>query len=207
MLLAALAVAAAVCWLTTRSRRATAVTALAGVALVGLLDSPIDALAPIAQAERNGTTVYPTTGRGTTPALLEGLTWVRDHTPADAVLAVNNHYIDDEGTDPREFQYAAFSERRVAIQSWAYTPEAFAVGLDRVFEGALPFPRLTRLNDAVFARADRRALAELRRDPGVDFLLADRRFAGPGTDLASLGRVAFANRAVQVIDVRAPAAS
>ena len=84
----------------------------------------------------------------------EGVTWLREHTPAEAVLVTTNHRI----------LISALAERRVLFESGRFTPEVHAD--DR---GPDPW-------------RERRELSErLRDDPRPD-LLADVRDLLPGTD-------------------------
>jgi hypothetical protein len=100
-----------------------------------------------------------------TPEAYRALSWVRDETPEDAVIAVN----DD---DQFGFEYTGFSERAAFIQGWAYTRESFNRGYDRVTAGEIPlFTERRALNAAAFA-GDPKALAALA-GAGVDYLVVD----------------------------------
>ena len=81
---------------------------------VSALTSPILAL-PSARAAlagepiANGRTVI-------VPGLLSALYWLRDHTSVNAVLAVNNHWIDPGRTFGKFYYYTALSERQAFIE-------------------------------------------------------------------------------------------
>ena len=60
----------------------------------------------------------PAAVRGLTPGLLEALDWLQQHSPVDAVIAVNNHWIDPGDRDGRYYYYSAVSERRVFIEGY-----------------------------------------------------------------------------------------
>jgi hypothetical protein len=89
-----------------------------GLVLAGAFDVALNDVKP-ALARPSGTK----SGRALTPALFRALTWLRDRTPTDSVIAVNNG-------EALEFDYPAFSERRTffgalevgAIRSASGTP-------------------------------------------------------------------------------------
>ncbi len=140
------------------------------------------------------------TSRGLTPALLTGLRWIRSHTPATAVLAVNNHYSDPSTYDSKYLYYSAFAERRVFLESWHYTDEGVAAA--RRSETIQPFPGRWRLNQAVFLHADRRAAEQLHARYGVDVLVVDRVHEHNALDLSPVGRLVFSNPAVEIYWLR-----
>ncbi len=118
-----------------------------------------------------------------TPGRLAALDWIRDHTPTGAVLAVNN-------SDPFNFQYAAFAERRVFLEGWGYSRQA----LDDNAPTFLPngpstvFPDRYALNARAFA-GDTGALSKLANDYGVRYLVVDSS-GGVAVDAAALARAA-----------------
>lgn len=183
----------------SHSRTAIGPLICAAIMGLGLLDGPLDTVPRSIDAARHDTVFYATGGRGLTNELLTGLRWIRDRTPNEAVIAVNNHFTDDEGSDPRAFQYSAFSERRVYLQSWLYTPGAARLGSDRVREGAQPYPELERVNTGAF-EGDRGALQELRR-AGVGYLVLDRRYGHASARLSRSATRVFSNPAVVVFEL------
>lgn len=139
-----------------------------------------------------------------TSGLYRGLVWIRGHTSDDAVLAVNNYYERLQyGRRPQYFYYSAFAERRVFLEGWLATPRAWKLGGEAVAVGRrIPFPRRLALNEAVFRRADRRALRTLARDYGVRYLVDDRvRGGAVSPRLGRLGRVVFSNSDVAIYAV------
>jgi hypothetical protein len=54
-----------------------------------------------------------------TPSLYEGLTFLREHTDKDAIIASYRSFIYSDD-NPRFFYYSAFSERRVVVEGWQY---------------------------------------------------------------------------------------
>jgi hypothetical protein len=129
--------------------------------------------------------------QGMTAALYRGLLWVRAHTRPCEVLAVNNHLI-KAGAGPgysSYYYYSAFSERRVFLESWGFTPEAA--------EGGQPFRARLALEDRATIDGDPAALRELRRD-GVRYVLIDELHGGGADEPASVSRRVFANGALVV---------
>src|SRR5690606_11294779 len=49
--------------------------------------------------------------------------WIRDHSGVDDLVATNRHCTAAQGDpcDPRRFFVAAYSERQVLVEGWAYT--------------------------------------------------------------------------------------
>jgi hypothetical protein len=126
---------------------------------------------------------------GMTAALYRGLRWVHAHTDSCDVLAVNNHYGNAQHTDSIYFYYSAFTERRVFLESWGYTP-----GGD---EGKQPFPARLALSDLATARGDREALRKLERD-GVSYVLIDKTHGGGAFEPQSASVLVFSNSALDV---------
>jgi hypothetical protein len=180
------------------ARWAATFLACAAVLAVGVLDAPGDYLEPAVTG--GGRPAVNPLYRPMSPDVYRSLEWVRDHTPFDAVLAVNNQWIGPARTVPHEFNYSAFSERRVFIEGWAYSQGV----RDRGFLTANvnPFPERLRLNDAAFL-GDGSALAAMKRDYGVRYLLVDPGGGDP-VDLPELERSARVVRGgpVPVFEVR-----
>jgi len=190
----AVGLAGAVRWLL---RRRITVGPLICAALIGLalLDSPIDTIPRSIDRAENGT-VSSSGGRGLTKELFAGLRWIRQRTPDSSVIAVNNHFTDDAGRDPRAFQYSAFSERRVYLQSWRYTPGTSRIGPDRGRKGAHPYPKLARINAGAF-NGNKRALRALLR-AGVTYLVLDRRYGPSPKRISRSAEQVFSNTALIV---------
>jgi hypothetical protein len=135
---------------------------------------------------------------GLTTDLLRGLEWLRQHTQPSAVIAVNNH--DLSGSDgSRYVYYSAFSERRVFLESWEYTPQgARYVSLGRT---ATPFPRLLAINDAAVLRASPAAISLLHDRYGVRYIVIDRHHGPASANLARVARLAYSNPDIAVFGV------
>jgi hypothetical protein len=157
----------------------------AAILAVGALATPIDNLEPVIS---NPTAASQNLTKKMTPGLYGALTWIRDETPTDTVIAVNNQWIDPGNKAPLAFIYSAFGERRVFLEGWAYSQAARDVGYANVAAGLNPFANRLRLNLAAFTRADLRALGTMVRDYGVRYLLIDE-LNGYPADRRGLRRV------------------
>jgi hypothetical protein len=154
------------------------------VLVVGILDAPIGKLIPAL----TNAPVTQEKGRRITPELYGALTWIRDNTPADSVIAVNDQYT-FTFTGPFEFDYSAFSERRVFLEGWGYSARLRDQRYDQVATGqGNPFAGRLKLNEAAFMRGDRRALRIMADRYGVRYLVVDQ-VNGYPADLQALGRV------------------
>ena len=197
--------AVVVVWIACRGRpagRAVLPIAAAGaVVLTGALDTPLHVGAAIVPALRSGRPLHAGDSagdRGLTPGLQRALAWIRSHTPADAVLAVNNQFSDNLRLSPTYYYYSAFGERRVFLEGWVDT--IAAAGLRNPV--SVPFPWRLRLNDAVFSEADPQALSVMEHRYGVRYLFVDRVHGSADPRLAALGHLVFRNSAAIVYRVR-----
>ena len=175
-----------------------AVVAVVALLTAGLLDAPADRLPDIAsRALADDEAVHreadPVRERGLSIPLAEGLRWVRDHTDEDALLAVDNHLRRVASGESRFYYYSALSERRVYLESWDFTDQVLASGVETGFN---PFPARLALNDSVYTGKGGRAAAALKRR-GVDYVLVDRVNAPPPSNHIP-GRVVFRNDALVV---------
>jgi hypothetical protein len=129
--------------------------------------------------------------QGMTAALYRGLTWVREHTSPCDVLAVNNHLIKARaGPDYSSYYYySAFSERRVFLESWDFTPEGA--------NGGQPFRARLALNTLATSDADPAALRKLRQ-LGVRYVLIDELHGGGAPEPSSVSKRVFASSALVV---------
>jgi hypothetical protein len=119
--------------------------------------------------------------------------WLRDHSGPDDVVATDLHcrlaVVGSQPCDARHFWVAAYSERHVLVEGWAYTQ--MAIGRARtlgVNPNVVPFwdPALLARNDLAFAQPTPANVAALQAGYGVRWLFADLTIADP----AALGRVA-----------------
>jgi hypothetical protein len=145
-----------------------AVAALAG----GAIAVPLTWAPSLAIRVASGRPLYDTWDKGLTAGLYRGLTWVRQNTPVDTVLAVNNFSVEPH-RDAKEFVYSAFSQRRVVLEGWDYTPETAKTGTFSLPLPHTPFPGRVVAECAAIDFADPRAIAFLRDQYGADYLFAD----------------------------------
>jgi hypothetical protein len=136
--------------------------------------------------------------RGMTAALYRGLLWVRAHTTTCDILAVNNHSTSAREVDSIYFYYSAFSERRVFLESWSYTPGGTY--------NRQPFPARYALNNRAVILGEPRALRELA-SMGVGYVLIDKLHGTGAREPADVSRLVFSNSALDVYRLAAPAAS
>jgi hypothetical protein len=152
----------------------------AALILVGALATPFDYLRPGIQGASAASSGF---GKQVDPGLFDALAWIRDETPTDAVIAVDNQWIDEGNTVPLEFAYSAFAERRTFLEGWGYTQAARDRGFANVVTGPNPFAARLDLNTRAFA-GDPAALRELA-DAGVSYIVVDSLAAYP-SDLTAL---------------------
>lgn len=127
-------------------------------------------------------------GRPLTPELYGALTWIRDETSPQSVIAVNKQVTE---TGPYEFNYGAFSERRVFLAGWGYSGDYSDRHPLTASSGVTSNPYAERLerNEAAFERPDRSDLEMLSEQFGVHYLVVDQ-VNGYPADLPALGRAA-----------------
>jgi hypothetical protein len=135
---------------------------------------------------------------GMTPGIFSALTWLREHSPVDAVLAVSNHWINPLKTDGRYYYYSAFSERQVFIE--AYDPVRYGI-TTHTSAAFRNFAMRQRLNDEVFSGADVNALRVLTQQYAVRFLFIDRIHGSVDPSVVQLGRIVFTNRDATIVAV------
>jgi hypothetical protein len=137
-----------------------------------------------------------------TAGLYRGLRWVRDNTPSDAVLVVNNHSLYPDRSDSKYFYYSAFAERRVVLESWDYTPQTAARGVFSLPEVLSPFPRRLRLS---IADGDGRALRALVCDYGATHVVVDKAHGAASPrlrELEAIGSPMYSNWDLDVYEIR-----
>lgn len=174
------------------------------VLVAGALDRPVE-------LARSGVrTKEPVAaGRRWTPELYDAMAWIRDNTPGDAVVAVNN-------AEALEFGYAAFSERRTFLGGWGYSLAIRETGYAAVKHGlatgtvgsagAELFAPRVRLNDRAFRSVDPQAISALGAEHDVRYLVVDETNGFP-VDLDALRQVAqpvYAAPGVTVLELRSP---
>lgn len=138
----------------------------AALVLVGAIGSVANYVVPGLSGAPPSSAEAPTT-EAVTPDLYGALSWVRDNTPDDAVIAANT-------TNAFDFKRAAFAQRPTFVAGTAYTREATDRGYDKeLARGFVDInPDRRALNAAAFA-GDPAALATLEDEYGVGFLVID----------------------------------
>jgi hypothetical protein len=184
-------------------RRELGLLLVIGFATVGALDLPLDQGPDAVNRIQNDQPFFNAGETGLNNGLYDGLAWIRDHTSADAVLAVNNYEERNGGfVLPVYVYYSAFAERRVFLEGWLFSAASWnIVGQDALTSRKVPFPERLRLNRAVFERADAQALRVLVRNYGVRYLVDDRLQGKASPALGRLGRMAYMNPSVIVYAV------
>ncbi|MGI5246018.1 hypothetical protein [Dactylosporangium sp. CA-139066] len=139
--------------------------------------------------------LWPVVTQGT----LEAGRWLRDHSDPNDLVATNMHcaYEGRRGRsacDRRHFGIAAYSERRVLVESWAYTAEAHNQ------EAVQGVPQehtrywnagLLADNDAAFADPSPRTIGVLRDEYHVRWLFTEDDIMPPSPDLPRYATLMF----------------
>ncbi len=195
---AAVATAVRLVWRSAADPRRLGLAAMVmlPVLVFGALDVPVH-IAP--ETVETGAEPLYANGWGYVPGgLVAGLDWARAHSATTAVLAANNYQLQGPTPDPTltswpaYMYYSALSQRRVFLEGWFET--AAVLGKS----DANPFPDRRKLNDAVFQRADPRALSILRAQYGVRYLIVDMVNGTAGPALGTIARLAYENRDVKI---------
>jgi hypothetical protein len=172
--------------------------------VVAALNTPLDIAPHLIDRILAGQPPYVQAGKQVTPGIARGLTWLRDHSSPNAIVAVNNYSTGRRRRHgplpaPDEYIYSALAERRVFLEGWAYANRSFQLGEGAVLRGRKePFPDRRRLNDALFKRADRRALRVLVDRYHVRYLVVDRIHGGATPRLGGLAVLAYGNSDISI---------
>ncbi len=176
---------------------------LAVMLLCGVIDKPLDTAARNAYRLWKHRPVYNEVNRNLTAGLYSGLNWIRENTPKNAVIAVNEHYVDETKLDPRYFDYSAFSERRIFLEGWAYTVAAYRSGYADVITGkASAYPDRSELCSRVFEHGDEAAINLLIQEYGVTHLLVDRVHGHATPKLDALATRVFDHADVTIYQIK-----
>ncbi|MDG6101891.1 hypothetical protein Daura_37475 [Dactylosporangium aurantiacum] len=178
-ILALLAVATAVVAWRYRARLGTIRPAALAVALMLGFSLPtaisqISALYPDGRdyGWKDRADLWPIVTEGT----VEAGRWLRARSTADDLIATNAHCVylsPADGCDRRHFGIAAYSERRVLVESWAYTAEAHS---QEQSQGVIQqytmywHPQTIIDNDAAFTDPSPQTVGRLRDQYGVRWL-------------------------------------
>ncbi|MCO5989118.1 DUF2298 domain-containing protein [Actinoallomurus spadix] len=125
---------------------------------------------------------------------LEAGRWLRDHSRPDDLVATNSLCGSGDGCDERHFAVAAYTERRVLVESWRFTARNHSIAARRGLpDGSVPFwdrPRLAA-NDAAFHHPSAEALRRLHDTYGVRWLFADASRDRPAAGLERFARLRY----------------
>ena len=200
----ALALGAA--FLRGRARLWLGALTVGAVMLSAALDSPLDVIPHTVRQLDNGAPLHTTSRAGLRPRELEGMEWIRDHLPDDAVLSVSNDRTPHTfRLGPTDSDYTAFAEQRTFREAWSYTPRANAIGQRDVAAGRKdPFPKRTALERNLFERGDPRAARIMARRFGVGYVVVSRKDGAVNAGVYRLGPLVYSNPAVDVIKLSPP---
>lgn len=128
--------------------------------------------------------------------------FVHQHSSPDDVVATNGHCraMVEGWCDSRQFWLSAYTERSVLIEGWAFAPRAVTLGISPF--GPFWDQRLYQLNETAFETPTEQALARLRDENGVRWLVVDREAGAESPDLARLADRRFDNGRVAVYQLR-----
>ncbi|MER7006191.1 hypothetical protein ABT297_24540 [Dactylosporangium sp. NPDC000555] len=210
--LAALAAAGLVAALLARRARTAFAAALVVVFLLGC--TAPTALRQVGYAYADGrdkgwherADLWPVVTEGT----VEAGRWLRDHSSPNDLVATNMHcaYEGRRGKsacDRRHFGIAAYSERRVLVESWAYTAEAHN---QQAIQGAAQehtrywHPRLLADNDAAFSDPSPRTIGVLRDRYNVTWLFTEDDIMPPSPELPRYATLMFRSGHCAVYRIR-----
>ncbi|HEX7745989.1 MAG TPA: hypothetical protein VF462_12085 [Micromonosporaceae bacterium] len=174
---------------------AMVLTILAGGAIATaweLPKRPPDTPAPTVPLDRAGAT-----SRGQ----VDAARWIRDHSDVNDLVMTNRHCTtpaEPANCESRRFVVAAFSERQVLLEGWAYTPMSAKLGPHGRDSLTVSYwqPDLLRLNDGFIAEPTAEAARELQ-NRGVRWIFVDHtrpyaktlepyaklRYQAPGVDV------------------------
>lgn len=162
-----------------RLGRGTA-SGVVGIALLVVAVVPVVTALPQYELPEPSEQLEPTGPRAFGSDQVDAARWLRDHSQGDALVATNRHcgVPEWESCDSRRFHVAAWTERQVLVEGWAYTPSWFASldlddpDRDPVYE---PFSRSTLItrNDSFLTDPTPDGAAAMR-EIGVDWLFVDK---------------------------------
>jgi len=137
--------------------------------------------------------MVPGTGNGgwLTKGLYEALSFLRDRSPVDAVVAVNGPFLNDGQTSLADYYYSAFSERRIFLEGWFHSADYQAHVTRNVREHAAQLGRRRARSEAMltapnpysgrvavllrlFEENDPASFSRLAAQHKIDYLLVDK---------------------------------
>jgi len=173
---------------------------LGALALIGLLDTPLDNVTKWRQLP-NAEPVAIAFYHHMTPAIYDGMRWLRDNTPTNAVIALST--TESANVDPVYFFAAGFTERRMFFGGFGNSNQTHHLGFDKVARGEIhPFPERLALNQRVFLQADAQALQRMAREYGVTHLMVVKGHGGRAVDLKAIAQPVFTNAEIEIFAVQ-----
>jgi hypothetical protein len=185
-------------WAANRSQRAKHIrnTVLGFIALVALLDTPLDHSTKI-RALPNAQPLAIAYTKTMTRGLYDGMAWVRENTPTNTALAISVNGA--TGPDAAYFFAAGFTERRIFWGGYGNSNKTHLVGYEKVMRGeAQPYPERFALNQRLFFAPDTQTANTLRRDYGVTHLLVIKAHGGQRGNVSTIATQVFANDDLEV---------
>ncbi len=113
-------------------------------------------------------------------------TWLARHSSPDDVVATNAHCRYPElPCDNRHFWISAYTERRIVVEGWGYTPATNVSAVPGLASAYLPmpFPERLAINDAAFQTPSAATIRRLVSGYGVSWLFVSKDYP---VDLAGL---------------------
>jgi hypothetical protein len=205
-LVGALVLATAILWVARRIlpvlRRPGRTLALIVALATGFgLPSGVDQVVSQALTSPNGWRLAVLANPRLTPGTVEAGRWLRDHSTPDDVVATNAHcrLAPDRSAAAGvclgyHFSVAAFTERRVLVESWSSTATLAAKAAESgTSPNLVPFWDLALLaaNDTAFTHPSPLSVGRLRTRYGVRWLFVDLTHNPPGPGLASVAEFRY----------------
>jgi hypothetical protein len=186
---------------TGRLRALLAGYAVLAVLLTAALDNPLDTIPFAVRQWKAGGHQYTTSPGGLRPREYEGMEWIRDHVPEDAILAVSNDRTrQTRYWGPGDNDYPAFTEHPTFREGWVYTSRANQIGQRKI--GKIdPFPERRALEQAVYKAADPEALRVMEQRYGVSYLVISKKDGAVNPRVYRFGRLIYSNGALDVIEL------
>jgi hypothetical protein len=122
---------------------------------------------------------------------VDAAAYIKDHSTPDEIVATNVHCVSPTlpVCDNRNFWVSAYTERRILIEGWGYTPESNAavVGSGSGVRSALPpDPERLAINDAAFQHPSAETVGLLVDTYGVDWMFVSKEYPADVAGLSSL---------------------
>jgi hypothetical protein len=187
--------------------RGLTVAVLVAAALGTGLPPTVAKLSGIVRAELAARHVVYSVGAGARPIApggIEAARWLRDHSGPDDVVATNTHCraVANGRCDNRHFWVSAFTERRVLVEGWGYTPKVYERAWQSEFATQRFWdPRLLAENDRAFTDPTPASIGLLRDRYRVRWLFVDERYDRPAPTLDQVATLRYRADGVAVYSI------